>query len=407
MEHLAWPCEQRSVSRILPTMVPPLIALACCLLALPALGQIESRPQAIVNGTRAPELVTMTASQIAAIGYLAGPRDPTQSFCTGTLISDRVVVTAEHCVTYRGAGQVVFGLGDPATTDEIFEVEAVFKHPELDIALFRLTEPATRPTPLAWQRGALDARVGDDAEAAGYGDLGNGTQDGRFFVVLPIVDIQTETIDVDGEGTRGICQGDSGGPLLMMIDGKPTVLAVESIGDESCVGRDTLIRTAGVEAWIEAGLAGELDADPAPEGCGDLDFLGRCTGDVAEWCDPDGVPASADCAANNQFCSYIDDDFGFYCVDRAVGDCTLEESICVAAGVRRYCIRGRVEDEDCNAKGLRCEVIETGAWCVDEAGNPVAPPPVGDGCCRIGQGDDAQGWWVLALLLGWRVRRRG
>lgn len=372
----------------------------------PAAAQLATSRQAIVNGTRAPQLVNLSPEQIAAIGFLAAPRSPSAAFCTGTLISDRVVLTAEHCVTYRGSGQLVFGLGKPDTTGDFFEVEAVYKHPDLDIALLRLATPVTQAAPLAWQAGALAAQVGDEAEAAGYGDLGNGTQDGRFFVVLPIVGISATAIEVDGGGQRGICQGDSGGPLLMMINSAPTILAVESTGDDSCVGRDRMIRTAAVEDWIDEGLAGRLEEIP-PEGCGALDFLGRCNGDVAEWCDPDGVRAFVDCAREGQLCTYVDDDLGFFCVDRASGGCEADESSCAGLGLRRYCIQGQVRDEDCAAKGLRCEVIASGAWCVDAEGDPVAPAPVGEGCCRIGGGRAAGGWWLLALLLGWRLRRTG
>lgn len=380
------------------------------LLALtsPARAQLATREQAIVNGTRDPQLVRLDAAQGRAIGYLAGPRTPTESFCTGTLISDSVVLTAEHCVTYRAAGQVVFGVGDPSEPDGVFEASEVHRHPDLDVALIRLAEPVPDVAPLSWQRGTLDAAAGDDVEAAGYGNIGNGTQDGRFFVVLPMIEITASTIVVDGGGDRGICDGDSGGPIMRMLGDAPTVLAVESFGDENCVGQDTLIRTAAVEDWIEAGLAGELvEIEPA-DGCEGLDFLGRCSGDVAEWCDPDGIPASRDCSQDGETCGLVDEELGYYCIPRGDSDgaCTFGESSCVGIGTRRYCLRERIIDEDCAGKGLRCAELTTGAWCVDEGGDPVAPPPVGDGCCRVGGGSETGGWWLLALLFGWRARRR-
>jgi hypothetical protein len=125
---------------------------------------------------------------------------------------------------------------------------------------------------------------------------------------------------------------------------------------------------------------------------------------VAEWCDTDGVPASRDCALDNAICSYVDDDLGFYCVERASG-CGDETSLCASEGVRRFCINDEVRDENCAEKGLRCEVLSTGAWCVDADGNPVAPPPIPEGCCRIGhRGID--GWWLLFVGLFWGIRRR-
>lgn len=51
-------------------------------------------------------------------------------------------------------------------------------------------------------------------------------------------------------------------------------------------------------------------------GCDGLDYRGRCSGDVAEWCQG-GRLRSYDCAEDGRTCGYVDDAIGYYCVDRA------------------------------------------------------------------------------------------
>mgnify|MGYP000417109969 CR=1 FL=1 len=46
--------------------------------------------------------------------------------------------------------------------------------------------------------------------------------------------------------------------------------------------------------------------------CHGLDYLGRCNGSVAEWCD-DGELRTEDCAAWGTTCAYINDEIGYYC----------------------------------------------------------------------------------------------
>jgi hypothetical protein len=46
--------------------------------------------------------------------------------------------------------------------------------------------------------------------------------------------------------------------------------------------------------------------------CESLDYLGRCEGSVAEWCDA-GEFKRRDCAINGQACGWRGDQLGFYC----------------------------------------------------------------------------------------------
>jgi hypothetical protein len=60
-----------------------------------------------------------------------------------------------------------------------------------------------------------------------------------------------------------------------------------------------------------------MDEDAGGFYCGDdpcmgLDYLGRCNGDVAEYCE-DGEFKSRDCGASGQRCRWIDDETGYWC----------------------------------------------------------------------------------------------
>jgi V8-like Glu-specific endopeptidase len=58
---------------------------------------------------------------------------------------------------------------------------------------------------------------------------------------------------------------------------------------------------------------GAAAAAPPADPCAGLDYLGRCDGPVAEWCDG-GVFEAVDCGQYGAACAYVDDSVGFYCV---------------------------------------------------------------------------------------------
>ena len=53
-----------------------------------------------------------------------------------------------------------------------------------------------------------------------------------------------------------------------------------------------------------------------PSACADgLDFQGRCDGDTAVWCNRDGEQETRRCSSN-QRCAWVDEDTGYFCVNR-------------------------------------------------------------------------------------------
>jgi hypothetical protein len=50
----------------------------------------------------------------------------------------------------------------------------------------------------------------------------------------------------------------------------------------------------------------------APDGCGDVDYLGQCAGRVAQWCEG-GRLVERNCASFGQACGYVNASVGYYC----------------------------------------------------------------------------------------------
>lgn len=336
----------------------------------PSVGQTAA---GIRNGTREPQIVPLSEGQLLALGWLHPNGRPGSNFCTGTLIAPNVVATAEHCVTGRSARGMHFSVGqfpeEPAGT---WRVAQIIPHPRVDAALLVLAKDATEAlpelVPIEYNKTPLTrAFVGREVEAAGFGDTYDETLWGRFFAVVELVQVGRNSIVVDGRGRQGICFGDSGGPSMTINDaGDPVVLAVESSGDSSCVGRDTMTRLDTLADWIDPIIAGDL-----PESaCGEIDFLGTCEGLAVVWCDG-GELNRRDCGARGEICEYLNDDSGYWCspappcgdID-ALGQCD--------GSVVQRCRFGTLFQEDCGLSERFCTVDLGGAYCA--ADEPVVEP---------------------------------
>ena len=367
------------------------LLLALVLWALPACTEevtYGTAEQAIVNGTREPEAVSLTEGEILAIGWLFQPGAVQDAFCTGTLIGPNVVATASHCVFRNDPEDVRFGFGlEPSAPDATYAVTDIWEHPILDAALLVLEEDVSEALPEIEpirpnSEAPQEDQIGTQFQAGGYGATRDPSRTGRWFATVYLNQITDTLVIVDGRGDQGICFGDSGGPLIgLSEEGYPVLVGVESGGDATCVDIDRLTRVDVFYDWALPVLEGG-----APEGhCGDLDARGRCEGNVLEWCH-EAALRQRDCEAEGLVCGYHE-------------------------RVGHTCVTPTTEpDQDAGTIDVGGSG-DLGADVVVQPGARVAGDGE-EGCATIGGGGGSEDqWWVvvfgvLAIALSRRMRGR-
>ncbi len=188
-------------------------------------------------------------------------------WCSGTLISPRIFLTAAHCaVDHERYGVSFEGVTfdptfDPGTSSltsgtmhahPLFEREAAYFH---DIAVIELDSPVRNvgygKLPPAWLLDRLDRDGGlenQEFTSVGYGDQERthdpgdgspayGTEEVRMFSTQLFTTLTKNHLKLSQNpalGYGGTCYGDSGGPVFLGGPSSNRLVALTSTGDAVC-----------------------------------------------------------------------------------------------------------------------------------------------------------------------------
>ena len=294
-------------------------------------GSTEGAPNVsrspVIDGYESPEELDFELNELQANAVIA----PRGLGCTGTLVGDRAVVTAGHCVVLNQEEWLGYG-ADPEVVPAVYmtydvgpnsddplcelQAESVHLHPNIDpkpevqrinhdVALIILAESALKNCPhvipISMNREAIpDEMEGVMVLQGGFGSL-DGTFDFsplRFWSLLELEIITNDDISLEDIGQGFPTYGDSGsGAFYRFADSIIRNLGVASSG---VVGLMRFVRLDDQNDFFD-------DVLEPVHLCGDVEEGGLCRDDLLVTCDDSGF-MTTDCTAAGGECVVDDED---------------------------------------------------------------------------------------------------
>lgn len=208
----------------------------------------------IIGGSNVSSNDAISKSTVALIDLQKG------SLCTGSLLSNNIILTAAHCVSSNSRTMVaIFDVNAEAILNQAQSLEQLLAHPKVravekavvssswaaqnladkdtgDIAIMKISKAAPsgyRAASLLSDRMAI--RNGSTVTLAGYGITDGQNQTGtaelrQVKVKVADINFSKTEVKVDQTAGRGACHGDSGGPAFVNIKGQNLLWGVTSRG---------------------------------------------------------------------------------------------------------------------------------------------------------------------------------
>ncbi|TNE47258.1 MAG: trypsin-like serine protease [Deltaproteobacteria bacterium] len=314
-----------------------------------------------------------------AVGALS--LDKKSKFCTATLVSPKIVLSAAHCISgvinnLKNKKAAYFRVDTAKTsgtgfTSEYFPFDVAKNHPGYggtggaisdDVGYAVLKDPLTKVTPIPLSSASMDLSwIGKRMLFLGYGLIQTSPKrqgtNHKHSLELPIRQVIADRFEVY-EKSRSICSGDSGGPALFTVDGKLRIVGVNSYvqgsqsnGNPNCDGSGWCFRVDAYMIWLMSEINSYGYQCVNDSDCGGCY---RCTNKacvlqyetpIATLCQPCSTPA--DCGGNGNLC--VRTPTGNRCL-QACGkkDCCPKDYACTDVGSGQF---------QCAPKNLVCPAV--------------------------------------------------
>ncbi len=199
------------------------------------------------------------------------------SFCSGTLVKTKWVITAAHCVDaaddYLNDGwQLYFVVTNSVyeSWDVYAEISQMTRHPDYsadesnidyDIAVLKLADPilSVGLMPMNTDQ-VLSTWIGEDITYVGFGITDTGKEDGgiKRAAYIPLIQYDGQFIYTQDQTSpvKNVCSGDSGGAALMRREQDD---AWEIVGVNSFVWNSDGSSTIDCDALGSGGAATRVD----------------------------------------------------------------------------------------------------------------------------------------------------